>query len=129
MGNTNLQNAVNTDIPSQYQNELSTDTEYKMEEKIIATFSAISQSNLAKETGGNLAAINTNTQQFLAYDDVSTAGYVYLGYAPIGTAQSASAWLIKKLPTSAGQVTYAAITNGIPSTTQIWNNRTSLTYS
>lgn len=92
-------------------------------------WNAINDAGVAQETGGNLAAINTNTKQFLVYDDVSTTGYVYFGYAPIGTAQSAAAWLIKKVPTSAGQTTYAAVTNAIPSTTQVWNNRTSLTYS
>ena len=78
-----------------------------------------------------IGSVNTTDllTPFLAYDDTSTAGYVYMGYATIGTTQSAASWLIKKVPTSADQTTYAAVTSGVPSTTQVWNNRTSLTYS
>ena len=51
----------------------------------------------------------------------------YVGYAPVGSLTSASAWQIQKLDTSNGvAITYA---NGSSNYDQIWDNRASLSFS
>ena len=69
----------------------------------------------------------------LATDSVSDASYIYEGYAPVGTATSAGAWLIRKVPKVAGATNnkklYAAVTNGVVSKIQVWDDRTTLSYT
>lgn len=64
--------------------------------------------------------------QDLRLDDTSTANVTYVGYAAIGTATSAASWKIKKLDETTGLVITFA---GSGAYTQIWDNRTSLSYS
>ena len=59
--------------------------------------------------------------------DSATAGTVYFGYAPCGTAASAPLWRIKKAVTVDNVVTTTYANAGIDN--QVWDNRASLTYS
>ena len=59
--------------------------------------------------------------------DSATAGTVYFGYAPCGTATSAAKWRIKKTVTAANVATVTWANAGIDD--QVWDNRASLTYS
>ena len=60
--------------------------------------------------------------------DSSTAGTTYYGYAVAGTAVNAQGWAIKKVVVSGGTTNYLW-SSGSLTLNQIWNNRTSLTYS
>jgi hypothetical protein len=58
--------------------------------------------------------------------DTAASPIIYIGKAPIGTLTSAPLWQISKLDTTGG----AKITwTGGGNYTQIWDNRTSLTYA
>lgn len=59
-------------------------------------------------------------------DTTTAPGIIYIGVAIIGSATSASVWAIKKIDTTNGaDVTWA---NGDSTSTNIWDNRTSLSY-
>lgn len=58
--------------------------------------------------------------------DDSATPILYIGKAPVGSAESAAVWQIAKLDTSSGLIKTWAGTAGF---TQIWDDRTSLTYS
>jgi hypothetical protein len=62
-------------------------------------------------------------------DDVTSSGIIYVGRAVPGTLSSQPLWQIKKIDTTGSPVT-AAITyaGGNNSFTNIWNNRTGLSY-
>jgi hypothetical protein len=63
----------------------------------------------------------------LRLDDTSTTNVVYIGKAAIGTATSADTWQIRKLDTTDGLVmTYGG---GSAEFNQVWDDRTSLSYS
>ena len=63
----------------------------------------------------------------LLLDDTSTANVTYIGQAAIGSDESQAVWQIKKVDETSGIViTYA---DGDANYNNIWDNRTSLTYS
>lgn len=63
-------------------------------------------------------------------DDVSTSGMTYVGYATIGTATSAAFWQIQRIDESGTPVTTVIKwADGNANFDNIWNNRTSLTYT
>lgn len=59
-------------------------------------------------------------------DDFTSADYLYVCLAPIGTATSASAWKISRMENSTGLITWA---DGNNSFDNVADNRASLTYS
>lgn len=58
--------------------------------------------------------------------DTSGGTTIYIGKAPIGSATSSAVWSIKKLDTSSGVVITWADSGNF---TQIWDNRSGLTYA
>jgi hypothetical protein len=60
-------------------------------------------------------------------DDVSTADVTYIGKASIASTTSDAVWQIAKLDTSSGLVKTWA--DGSASFTQVWDDRTTITYS
>ena len=62
----------------------------------------------------------------IRWDDTSTANTIYVGYGAPGSITSSAVWRIMRVNTSTKAVTWA---DGIESYTQIWDNRTGLTYS
>lgn len=60
----------------------------------------------------------------LRFDDGDT--YTYVGVAKPGTATSAASWQIKRITDATGDVDWAV---GDIKFTNIWDNRTSLSYS
>lgn len=60
--------------------------------------------------------------------DQSDPTAFYIGYAKIGTLTSAAKWAIQKVTVSGGTKTFQWA-NGVDTDNQIWDNRTSLTYS
>jgi hypothetical protein len=59
-------------------------------------------------------------------DDTGT--YVYLGKAPPATDGATAAWQVTRITSATGSA-YIATGPGASTTTQIWDNRTSLTYT
>lgn len=68
-----------------------------------------------------------------ALDYVGGTNPIYIGVAAPGSLTSAAAWTIQKLTYDANNnvtaVTWATVTNGKPSGTEIWDSRAALTYS
>lgn len=60
--------------------------------------------------------------------DDAGAGVIYYGYATPGTADSAEAWSIKKQTTTVADI-IVLWADGNLSYDNVWNDRTSLTYS
>ena len=60
-------------------------------------------------------------------DTTSTANTVYIGKALVGTANTAAGWMIKSINTATGASTNFA--DGDARFDNIWDNRTSLSYS
>lgn len=61
-------------------------------------------------------------------DDTTTAGFTYIGKAPIGTLPSAPGWQIQRLATSSGLVKSWA--DGNADFDNVWDNRaTTITYA
>lgn len=56
-----------------------------------------------------------------------TGTYIYIGYAPTGTATSASSWKIKRVDT--GNPTTVLWSNGNAFYNKVWDDRGSYTYS
>jgi len=71
--------------------------------------------------------IVTDGNYLIKADEVD-ASTTYLGIAQIGTATSAAGWQIKKISVS-GTVTTIAYAGGTDAFTQVWDNRTGLTYT
>lgn len=68
------------------------------------------------------------SQLLLDYD--STTNPVYLGSAVPGTATATAEWQIRKLAyDSSGNITSIKYAAGTPEFTQVWNDRTGLSYS
>lgn len=60
-------------------------------------------------------------------DTTSTANMVYIGKAVVGTPNTSSAWMVKRIDTSTGaSINFA---DGDAKFDNIWDNRTSLSYS
>ena len=81
--------------------------------------------NPATDEGINQIAGNEAMQ----VDDVSTTSVTYIGVAPIGTAVGSAGWKIKKIDESGSPITTVVTWAGGGGYTQIWSNRTSLTYA
>jgi len=69
-----------------------------------------------------------------AIDNTATGNNpLYIGYAPIGTPLGSPSWAIKQLGYdgngNVNRITWASVTEGIPSINLIWNNRASYIYS
>lgn len=77
-------------------------------------------------TSGGIKVASSDSALAARLDDTSTANTIYIGKAPVGSATSASVWQIAKLDTSSGLVKTWAGSAGF---TQVWDNRTSLTYN
>lgn len=85
---------------------------------------------LKTNSQGEVIVSNTGGEQALQLDDVSTTNMTYIGLAPIGTLTSAASWQIKKLDESATPTTLKILwADGNDTYDNIWDNRTSLTYS
>jgi hypothetical protein len=63
----------------------------------------------------------------LLLDDTSTANVTYIGQAAIGSDRTQAVWQIKKVDETSGIVITWA--DGDANYNNIWDNRTSLTYS
>ena len=61
-------------------------------------------------------------------DSTTTANKLYVGKADAGVAKSAAGWLIVRYDTS-GNFSTDGFPDGVASFNQIWNDRTSLSYS
>jgi hypothetical protein len=70
--------------------------------------------------------MSTSPELALQFDNVGS-GVLYLGVAQPGSATSAAVWQIKKITYSSLQVSIQ-FANGNSNFSNIWNNRTSLTY-
>lgn len=81
--------------------------------------------NPATDEGINQIAGNEAMQ----VDDVSTTSVTYVGVAPIGTSVGSAGWKIKKIDESGSPITTVVTWAGGGSYSQIWSNRTSLTYA
>lgn len=66
-----------------------------------------------------------NTQ----FDDVSTTSVIYIGKAPFGSATSSAVWQVKKIDQTGTPITTTIKYAGGGNFTNIWDNRTSLTYT
>jgi hypothetical protein len=73
-------------------------------------------------------SITTHAAQLTTrLDDTSTLNMTYVGEANIGSAESSAVWRIKRIDETSGiKILYA---DGDSNFNNIWNNRTSLTYS
>lgn len=81
--------------------------------------------NPATDEGINQIAGN----QAMQVDDVSTTSVTYVGVAPIGTSVGSAGWKIKKIDESGSPITTVVTWAGGGSYSQVWSNRTSLTYA
>lgn len=72
---------------------------------------------------------STNTSPILLtkIDTTSTAGVIYIGKAAPGSSAASAVWQVKKLDTNTLALDKTWADSG--AFTQIWGNRTSLTYS
>ena len=90
---------------------------------------------LQRESNGNMDwlqivnAINNPTSYAIQIDDVSTSGVTYIGKAGIGSTTSSAVWQVQKLDESGSPITTVIKWADSGQFTQIWNNRTSLTYN
>lgn len=78
------------------------------------------------ETSDGIKWHRTGTQFAVQIDDATTANTIYIGKASIGSNTSSAVWQIAKLDTTSGLVKTWA--NGGASFSNIFDNRTSLTY-
>lgn len=79
---------------------------------------------------GNIVDFGSQSNLALQLDDVTTTSVTYIGVAAIGTATSAASWQIKKLDESGTPITLTIKwADGNDSFDNIWDNRSSLTYS
>lgn len=80
------------------------------------------------QVSGTVTAITGAANYATKIDNTSTSNVIYIGNAVIGSSGVSAVWQIKKLDTSslALDKTWAG---GSDSFTNIWNNRTSLSYS
>jgi hypothetical protein len=69
-----------------------------------------------------------NVKNLLTFlDDTTTANVTYIGQAAIGSDESQAVWQVKKVDETSGIIITWA--DGDANFDNIWNNRTSLTYS
>lgn len=68
------------------------------------------------------------TPEELSYIDQYSDTVFYFGYAPIGSITSAAVWKITRL-TISGTLVKTEYASSVSTYTQIWDNRTSLSYS
>lgn len=81
--------------------------------------------DLIADTEGRLVTVDGEVALASRLDD-SASPIIYMGKAPVGSATSAAVWQIAKLDTTSGAVkTWADLGRF----TQIWDDRTGLTYS
>jgi hypothetical protein len=88
-------------------------------------------SNLAAvETigGVNALAVSSKSVTYKKIVDEFDANTIYIGKAAVGSSGASAVWQIKKIVTS-GVITTELIANGSDAFNQVWNNRTSLSYS
>ncbi len=78
-------------------------------------------------TVGTQGPLTADIDYKVLVDDYTTPNIQYIGRAAIGSATSAAVWQIAKLDTSSGLVKTWA--DGDALFNNVWNNRTSLTYS
>lgn len=77
----------------------------------------------------NVASLRRKTTENLAQrvDDYTTANIIYIGIARVGTPTSDAYWQIQKIDETTGTVITWA--DGNDNFDNIWDNRTSITYS
>lgn len=108
------------------------------DENYVTTLMGVSLSDLitpekvAVDPANNrllVSAIITNetTAYAVKLDDTSTASVTYIGKAAVGSSGASAVWQIQKMDESSGLVITFA--DGDSSFNNIWNNRTSLSYS
>lgn len=78
-----------------------------------------------KDWNATVQEANDNYATYI--DDTSTPNVTYIGRSKVGTATSASAWQIRKIDETSGTVITWA--DGDDAFNQVWDDRTSLTYS
>lgn len=79
-------------------------------------------SSWERDTGGG-----GSTSYAIRLDDTSTTNVTYVGKATIASSTSSAVWQVQKIDETTGMVITWA--DGNSSFDNIWNNRTSLTYS
>lgn len=90
--------------------------------------SAASASPVEVIVNANADSIEIRNQPLaLLLDDTTTANNTYVGEAAVGASTAASTWRIKRINETSGIVLQWADGNG--NFDNIWDNRTSLTYS
>lgn len=102
--------------------------------KEIRTFADKAQQAFAAFPGSvrisNITELpQTDIQYATQIDDVSTTGVTYVGQASIGTSTNSPSWRIKKIDETGTPITMTVKYTGGGAFNQIWDNRTSLTYS
>ena len=65
----------------------------------------------------------------LVVTDVVSSSVMYIGKAPIGSSTASSVWRIMKMTTDASGGIFIKYGDGTPNYTNIWDNRSSLSYS
>ncbi|HCJ66978.1 MAG TPA: hypothetical protein DHV62_06555 [Elusimicrobia bacterium] len=91
------------------------------------TLALIAGKDFSTETTlGKLLAFNAVTK--IMYVDEPDANTTYQGWATAGTATSAASWMIRKIAKS-GNVTSILWADGNQNYDNIWDNRTTLSYS
>jgi hypothetical protein len=83
--------------------------------------------NLLVNGSGGTVTIST-LDETTRIDTVSTPNVIYTGSAPPGSSQGAAVWKITQTNTVAGQTISVLYANGSASYTNVWNNRTGLSY-
>lgn len=86
----------------------------------------ISQLNSIKTAIENVSTVASNLYA-TKIDTTTTAGVIYIGKAAIGSSSASAVWQIKKLDTNTLALDKKWADSG--AFTQIWDNRTSLTYA
>lgn len=84
------------------------------------------------EAGKKVQDVNvkqTSDLYITKLDDVSTASVTYVGKAEVGSSAASAVWQIMKMDESGTPATLVTTYAGGGSFNQIWNNRTSLSYS
>ena len=88
--------------------------------------SATTEVNVVAVANPDGTAINDDIDYSTRLDDTSTVNTIYIGKAPVGSSESSAVWQIAKLDTSSG---LKKTWSGNAGFTQVWTDRTSLTYS
>ncbi len=109
----------------QYAPEIKRTEQYVLNSSFDEVYKVLAVMGLEWDGGTKVSRqISSNTAVII---DSSADPIIYIGKAPIGSIASEAVWQISKLDTSSGLIKTWA--DGDADFNNIWDNRTSLTYS